>query len=230
VGFVAGLMKKALYFVSSPELPRNEDIYVFRQWSHLLSIGVWRVGPFGFPFALLFPLAAIGALVHRRRIGAHAWMLLVMFPAGVVLVFVSSRYRVPLVPLLAVLGAAGAAACIERWRRRDRDGLARAGVIAAIALAVTCWPVHPSVWRTNYEAELYRMVGVEAYREARDRDAIAPLERALAIDPDHADAHYDLAVVLRRLGRFDEARRHLRAAVRARPDSTRARRALAALQ
>jgi Flp pilus assembly protein TadD len=74
------------------------------------------------------------------------------------------------------------------------------------------------------------MVGVEAYREARDLDAIAPLERALAIDPDHADTHYDLAVVLRRLGRFDEARRHLRAAVRARPDSTRARRALAALQ
>ena len=54
------LISKSLQVVSSREIPRNLDIYLFRRWSSLLALTVWKVGRFGFPFGVLLPLAWSG--------------------------------------------------------------------------------------------------------------------------------------------------------------------------
>jgi predicted TPR repeat methyltransferase len=57
--------------------------------------------------------------------------------------------------------------------------------------------------------------------------ALGLYERALARDPDHAESHFGLAGVLRRLERFDEAERHYRRALELRPSLTPVHRELA---
>jgi Flp pilus assembly protein TadD len=47
--------------------------------------------------------------------------------------------------------------------------------------------------------------------------------------PEYPEAHNNLATVLRRMGRVDEAREHYRLALQYRPDYPQARRNLAAL-
>lgn len=86
-------------------------------------------------FGFLTPLALFGivaALVHKRDV-----LTILLFPAlygaSVVLFFVSSRYRMPLVPFAAVFAAYGLMTIIDQIRRHD---LRRAAVcLACVAVA-----------------------------------------------------------------------------------------------
>jgi tetratricopeptide (TPR) repeat protein len=66
-------------------------------------------------------------------------------------------------------------------------------------------------------------------RAGRLSEAAADLERALVDGADPAAAHYDLALVCRARGEWADCRRHLRAALRERPDHRPARDLLARL-
>jgi len=58
-------------------------------------------------------------------------------------------------------------------------------------------------------------------------EASVEFEAVLALVPDHPDAHFDLAQILVALGQWEEARPHLEAVVRARPELRVAREKLA---
>lgn len=60
----------------------------------------------------------------------------------------------------------------------------------------------------------------------RWRDARTVLSRALERAPDHVELHYELALVLEKLGRFDEMERHLRRIIEIQPDHHHAHNAL----
>ena len=55
----------------------------------------------------------------------------------------------------------------------------------------------------------------------RLREAAGAYSRAVAIDPDYAEARHDLGVVLAMAGRYEEAMRELEAARNLRPDDAR---------
>ena len=60
----------------------------------------------------------------------------------------------------------------------------------------------------------------------RWRDSRAVLSRALERTPDHVELNYELALVLEKLGRFDEMERHLRRIIELQPDHHHAHNAL----
>lgn len=193
--FAADLARKALRFVSSRELPRNEDPYALRGTSSLVAALMWKVDRFGFPFGVVFPLACIGLIAHARRWPAPVWLFLALYPAAVILVFVSARYRVPTLPLGLVLAAAGAVWLVEtrRWR---------AIALGALAAAVTL----PGPWceeGVNYGSELHNAVAGAKYRRGDRAGALADVQRALAVDPDNVEALHTLGVI--QAGRSDPA-------------------------
>ena len=61
-------------------------------------------------------------------------------------------------------------------------------------------------------------------------EAMEHLEQALRINPDSAEAHYDLGVALEQAGRVGEAVEHYQQALRIKPGYTEARSALARLR
>jgi len=67
-------------------------------------------------------------------------------------------------------------------------------------------------------------------QEGKLSDAIGHYQRALRINPDYAEAHYNLGVALAQVGRVGEAIGHLEQALKLRPDFAPARNALARLQ
>ena len=217
--FLGGLAHKSLEFVSSREIPRSLDVYVFRAWSYTLSALAWKVGGFGFPFGILLPLAAVGAVWHWRKLPGPIWLALTLYPLAILLVFVAARYRMPLVPIIAILAAAGGVAIGGALRVRDWRRLGLSGGVTAAMLLLSTLPGPFPAERINYRAELHQFLGNRLFQEHKLVEAVQQYKVALAFAPEDADVHGKLAEALLEVGLPDEAITHYEASLRTRPDS-----------
>jgi tetratricopeptide (TPR) repeat protein len=217
--FMMGMMTKAAQFLNSREMPRNTDIYLFGKWSRMLRWLVWKIGPFGFPFGLLLPLVLLEIVFHWRLLRGPLWLALVCYSASVIAVFVASRYRVPLVPVMSVLAAAGLWTLRDLGRNKQWKRLALASALV-LAVAVACSVTGPfDEERLDYEAELHYGLGSTYDAHGEVEKAAAAYTRAIASRSDYAEAHYNLANIRKDQGRLAEAVEHYQQALQAAPDS-----------
>ena len=167
------------------------------------------------PYGLLAAGGLAGAaLALRREPRLRPWALgLLLIVAVQSLFFVVSRYRLVLVPGLALLTGAAAAVLL---RFRGRALVAAGAVVLAAVLAVQPWGLGGQLARLEAAGDLYEAVRwshLADARQATDGDADAPERRraeglfraALARDPVHPEAWRGLAGLLLRSGRDDEA-------------------------
>jgi tetratricopeptide (TPR) repeat protein len=216
--FAKGLARKALRFFTSREMPRNVDIYLFRRWSGLLTFLMWKVGGFGFPFGLLLPMAIAGLFFRWRQIPVPVILFIFLYAASIILVFVSARYRVPMVPVMCCLaaGGIGAIAKMIRLQQSKRLGLA-AGCVFAIALLSSLAPLFPEE-KVNYEAELHYGLGYFASKSGEFDRAVGHYRTAVQLNPDFDAACNNLGLALARTGELEEAISYLEKALEIRPE------------
>ncbi|HUT28323.1 MAG TPA: tetratricopeptide repeat protein [Sedimentisphaerales bacterium] len=219
ISFLMGLAGKTMQFLSSREMPRNFDIYLFRRWSALLWMGLWKVRGFGFPFGVLLPLAVVGALSNWRKIPGPVWLFAILYPASVILVFVASRYRVPIVPVMSVLAAAGCAA-ILRTLKEHRWGLL-AGVVVILSATVLASSIAGPFYveRLDFEPELYYGLGDSLDKSGQIEQAMDAYSKAVSLRGTYVEAHHNLGLLLVKQGRRPEAMEHYRAALQADPEN-----------
>ncbi len=222
-GAVRRLALKAAAFWHGREIPRNIDLYGWRGGSVLLRTTVWHRLIY-FPSGLLIPLAVAGVLALRlRREGVFLVAAVVSFGLLVALFFPCSRYRVPVLPLLAVLATAGLHALVSAARLRQW-GLAL-GLAAAAAVVGVC-ANGPLDWPTDalrYDVRLLKSVGTSADVYGGDLPAAKKFYlEALRLDPDFSDAHFALGTVYDRLGDALRAEACYQAALVPRPDHDKA--------
>lgn len=228
LGFLRNLGHKTLEMLNGYEAPRNMSLYVYRHHSPVLAALVWKLGPFAFPFGLLAPLALLGLVMGLRRPGMGipaAFALL--YGASVVAFFPADRYRLPLVPVLAVFAVAGVAILVQAWpdSRRRMTSLA----LLAGGLVVTNLPLAFPTDRVPFEAELDLYTGVGLQTRGHVREAVERYNAALDREPDMADAWYYLGTAQRALGHKAEARDAFRTCLAGSPDHERALHDLALL-
>ena len=232
--------RKTLDLVAGREIPRNEDIYDYRRASVLLRALVWRFG-IAFPFGLVAPLAAAGvAVVYRGRAGgpARSGALLLLLYAGayalsILLFFPTDRYRLPIVPVIAIFAGACLGAPLAAWRARAVPVALALGLVAFNLDAMTpreSWPEEDALNRAyalrakgrldEARAECLRAIEINPRRidprntlavmaaEAGDREeAVRRYREVLDLAPDFIDVRRSLGEVLRDMGRIEEARR-----------------------
>ncbi|MFH2002609.1 MAG: tetratricopeptide repeat protein, partial [Planctomycetota bacterium] len=220
--FASGMGRKALQIVSSREIPRNVDIYLFRKWSWMLRCLLWKAGGFGFPFGLLFPLAMVGWFLNRRRIPFVLRMSLVVYSLSVVAVFVTARYRIPMIPLLAMLAAAGVTGAVQAIREKRMKRISAAALVLAGAVLLGTLPGPFVAERMDYEAELHGCIGDSLRRSGRIDEAVEQFQQAIRLDPGNAEALADLAQLYAARGEINGAVEACRAALKHKPGMIRA--------
>jgi len=217
--FLKGLAVKAVQFITTRELPRNQDIYVSRKYSRLFSLLVWKAGGFGFPFGVLLPFSLLGIIIGKRRIPWPMVLFLLLYPLSIILVFVSARYRTPLIPVLAIPAAFGFMSVIDMARAHKWKSLKIcSAAVAAVALLSSLAGPFP-VERYDYEAEMHTMLGIRYSKQGLRDKAISHLTTAKSLDPSSVTAHRMLGLVLYDERRIEEAVEQFEKAYELDPDA-----------
>jgi len=229
------LASKALWLLQAEEIRDTHSYAFFQDQSRLLGL---------LPgFGLLFPLAACGiGLAAKRPVstvaflpslgereggagrgaGGEGLLLLVSlagFAAVTVLTLVGTRYRIPLVPFLAIFAGA---ALIEAWdaarsRRFRACGFLAAGFAAAWLLA----HVRPYPPSHNF-AEEWSLSGRSLEEDQDFTGAQDAYQRSLAADSSYVSAWEGIGRSRLKQGDRPGAEEALRTALRLDPQSQRA--------
>jgi len=214
--FLRLTLRKALLFWGPVEVAHNKEVHFERVNSPLL-----RRLPGSFPLVLAFAVLGATVLVIERRRGgtSRRWEISLLLALAVVAYFVSvlpifaaARYRVPVIPLLLLIGAYGVVRCAALLRQRRLGAVLACGlvVVAAYALATRSFAGYtPSLPRWHFDR------GTDWGRIGDDDQAIASYRSALAVDPGMFEANYNLGHMLFDRGQVDAAVTHWERALRA---------------
>lgn len=226
--FLLGLAEKTALFFHGREVPRNLDIYLFRDYSRVIWALVWRAGNFAFPMGILIPFALLGMLLCLRQ--WRKLFLLYLFAGtysfAIILFFVTSRYRLPLIPVFGLFAAAAAARLYRLFRDRRFSLLVPALAALALLFYFSNRPLAIPEDRVDFQSELEMSLGSVHLREGDRELAEERLLRALETNPKNSEAHYLLGTLLFAAGRFEEAEVSFREAVRLHPEHSRAHQGL----
>ena len=170
------------------------------------------------PFSIFAGLGLLGLVRSRRKEQRSESELLALQVISVFLsliVFsVSSRYRVPAVPILAIFAGVGLTQVASFMHKRDLRGIAAAaacvGLISLFSLAP--YPIPPVM------ADAPGNLGAAHLANGSADKAIVYLKKALAMNPDSSLAHYNMGNALLAKRKLDEAVLHYQRAVEIRPD------------
>jgi tetratricopeptide (TPR) repeat protein len=200
---------KLFRLINGAEIPRNTDIYVERNYSWVLTALLWKRG-LAFPAGLLIPLALSGLVLAWKQRNDHMLLLFALFAqAGFALIFfVTSRYRLPMIPLLAVYAGYALRVLYLRWTREGARGLR----VVAVLLVGTFILSNLSVGKmsSNHHPFEYTHLG-NVYRSKGEAEKAHDFyQQALDVDPTYASAHFSLAFLNRRKGDNYRAIDHLR--------------------
>ncbi|MFQ5719862.1 MAG: tetratricopeptide repeat protein [Acidobacteriota bacterium] len=237
------MARKFRLFWSAYEVPDNLDYALYRRTAPVLALPLPG-------FGLVAPLGLIGLWMARRRAGGPRVLILFVatYSFSVILFFVFSRYRFPLLPALFPLAGCALVEVAKRirligtgrlpWRSGGPFLLAVAGVAAAVNLPVHA-PAQSPAMAIARALHLPRVVessatghfnlGLSFARRAetaKNRDALLEsaareFTQAAREDPAAAAPFADLGKVLARLGRDAEAIEAYRATLRLDPDRPR---------
>lgn len=162
------------------------------------------------PFFLLAGLSLFGLIVARRDADSHQLSILVLYAVSVflsLLIFsVSSRYRVPAIPIMCALAGYG----LSQIAKRTVLAIGMIAVFAGISLLPFPQPPITTAALAN--------LGTNYISNSKTDVGIDLLKQAIALDPQHEMLHLGLGNALMAKGRLDEAIEHLTRAVEITPD------------
>jgi tetratricopeptide (TPR) repeat protein len=190
------MIKKAALFTHGWEAQNNFSYYFFRE--QLVKL------PLPLDFGILLALA-LPWLFQRGRSMERGPLLWVLggYAFSVVLFFVIDRYRLPLVPLVALLAGAGIVEIRSRWHSGGVRQVRGLLLLVVVALFLT----HIPGW-SSPEAEVaqgWNYIGSEYSREGREDDSAVAFAKVLQTDSNNIQALFSLGSIHANRGEFGRA-------------------------
>lgn len=204
------LLKKTYLFWNAYEIKNNKNMYFQTRYSPvlqlpLLSFGVVSIlGVIGMAIWWGKSLRATGT---RDAVSGTPFVLilyLLVYMGSVVAFFVCDRYRLPVVPVLALFGAYGAMEVCEAVHGRAWRTLTRM-ILAALVLGVLLH-IDPYHVRPKDYAEDHWSAANCLQQTGRYEQSIEEYQAALTLRPNYLEAWNNLGSSLYALGLLEQAR------------------------
>lgn len=193
--------KKLLLALNRQEMPIHHPYFAVADFVPLLH---WLLG-----FGVVFPFAAMGAWLERRRLGIG--LLAGCFGAyllSLAVFYVADRYRMLLLPMALPLAGLGMVALARRVRRAGLRGAAGGLLVLVLAVVVSRPDFITDLQQTKGRYGLYNLMGMTEGERGRVDVAEHYFRRAIQIaGPEHGStARGNLGIILEAEGRWAEAR------------------------
>ncbi|MCD6385723.1 tetratricopeptide repeat protein [Candidatus Sumerlaeota bacterium] len=218
--FFTLLIKKFILFWNAFEIKNNKNIYVvaeFCPWlNFLLSL---------FNFGTVVPLALSGlfmALIFLKDIRRELLLflaLIIAFSFSVVLFFVTSRHRLPIIPLLVPFAGYGAVFFLKavaeiNWKKM----ILFISLLGLFTLAVNhdWYDIRRTEKSSNLAKDYWSVANCFA-QKGDFSSAKAYYQKALAYDPEFCDALNNLGTLLFKQGQYHQAARYFERAIQLDP-------------
>lgn len=195
------LSRKIFYFWNRAEFANNVSIYMGKEASPLL-----RYNPFG--FWLTAPIGLAGLVLLWKKAGwkraRTPWLWLIAYFSGMMIFFVSSEYRLPI--LLSLIVGAGffVDELIKRVRNRKIEP-----VLSAVVLGLVFMPfinLRTDFIKRGENARMdYFNYGSILLKNNKYEASIERFQKSLEIDPYFAEGLLKLADAYYRSGQTDKA-------------------------
>lgn len=202
---------KLLLVFNAAEVPNTENFYFTRQWSQVLRLPLPG-------FGMLLPLAVLGLVVSWKRIPQATWLNLFLLSnvIGLVTVYVTARYRLPMTPAVIVYAAAGLVWLAQAVYARRQEAVARA-ILLVLAVFVVSFVVHPgTAVRSDFSQPL---LNAARYYQSHGKpeNALAALSLIDLQYGREAEVREMIGACAVDQGRYDQAREALERCIRLDP-------------
>ncbi len=196
--WLALLVKKVYLLFSGDDISNNRNLPFFKSQTMVL-----KLLPIG--MGVLVPLGLVGMWLCRRKSSIVAMLAISALTYGLSFVafFVNSRFRLPMLPLLAVFAAA---ALIELWELR-RAGSARQIALPAVSIVLLAVLLNSNPYGLQFDnrQQAHFSRGNLLLDAGRTSEAINEYHAALSSEPPLLQANLNLGLAFLRLGQFDSA-------------------------
>ena len=215
VTFLQLTSKKILLFFNNYEIPDNHNFYFHKRYSSVLA-------NLPLTFDLLSPfivLGLLGMLFEKRTEPLFLGVIQVVYIGSVILFYVFSRYRMPVLPLLCLSAGYGITLLYNQFAGQRWGRFMFSLIISAAVFALSAYQViKPFDFSHPYtdEAIAYEMRG-------EDMQALESYRQALKIRPDYLRALEQAGKLQIKLKRYDEARRTYKRILKTNPQSVEAK-------
>jgi tetratricopeptide (TPR) repeat protein len=197
--------RKVWLFFNGREFSNNKDIYFFSRYSSLIRHLLFKHLVY-FPFGIVSSLSIVGlalfAVRWRRLFLLYAFILSYTF--SVVLFFVTSRYRMPVVAILLLFASGAVWQTVVYLRKgRFKIGLLSIGAFFLLALLT-----NSDLFGTGIAPDVqnYYTLGTVYSRKGEFNEAVDCYRRAIELDSTFADPHNNLGNIYARRGDMTAAR------------------------
>ncbi len=209
--YVKLLFRKLLLILDGYEIKRNQDLYLFRDFSFPLKFLLWRWVIY-FPFGLLLPLSLAGIIFffqdRSKSKGKDPKPILILYfllsqTVALLFFFICARYRLPLVSFLIIF--AGFALCW--WHEKLRAKKLKEVFVSLLIFLIFCFlsNMRQHEPTSKDEAEEHYNLGLVYQRAGKFERAKEEYNQALRLQPDHLMAFYHLGLLYQKENKMDEA-------------------------
>lgn len=220
VSFAEGLLLKTILFFNGREIPRNIDIYLYRRYSCILQVLVWRLNRLAFPMGIILPTAFLGLVIGLRRFRTLSFLYLffVVYSFSIILFFVTSRYRLPLLPVLCIFSASGIYWFWQQCKSTPHIHLLLPLVFLLPLFIICNRNLNIPEDEINFESEMYRSLGSVYMEEGIIKDGTQYLKLAVQAEPGNADGHNLLGAAYLYTERIEDAVKEFQQAIACNPE------------
>ncbi len=216
-------IRKTHLFFNAFEISNNRNIYFFSSQSKPLSRLLWL------GFGLIAPLGLLGAITtykKNKKSRIVTWFIL-SYTLGVILFFITARYRMPIVPWM-ILFSAALVVQLTDWARTKKLAQSGAVIGGVVLLYFLCW-WNPYGFSKEADAQTHFSLGnaylkLDRYTQARER-----YQQALELDPNYQQVHLNIGVSFYRQNNFKAAEEEYQRELTLHPESVMAMNNLGAL-
>lgn len=214
--FLQLLLKKFVLFWNAFEIKNNKNIYVVAEFSPWLAflLSVFNFGTI-VPLALTGLLMALFFLKNIRSELLLFFALIIAFSFSVILFFVTSRHRLPVIPLLVPFAGYGVYFFIDTIVARNWKNLILFFfLLGLIAFAVNYdWYSIRLTEKTSTLARDYWSVANCFAQKGNFSAAKAYYQKSLSYDPELCDALNNLGTLLFTNGEYHKAEKYFERAI-----------------